>query len=83
MHVLKEAAKMARDKLDVSCEVIDLRTIVPWDEETVIEVCQLLLLKPCPVAPIPYFLQNSSADYIVSSFLIQIALFILVLKNLT
>ena len=51
--MLREAAKMARDKLDVSCEVIDLRTIVPWDEETVIEVCQLFSLKSFPIAPIP------------------------------
>ena len=29
---------MARDKLGVSCELIDLRTITPWDEKTVIEV---------------------------------------------
>lgn len=35
VHVLKEVANMAKEKLNVSCEVIDLRTIVPWDFETV------------------------------------------------
>ncbi|CAC5411647.1 BCKDHB [Mytilus coruscus] len=36
IHVLREVANMAQEKFDVSCEVIDLRTILPWDEETVI-----------------------------------------------
>lgn len=35
VHVLERAAAMARDKLGVSCEVIDLRSILPWDAETV------------------------------------------------
>lgn len=38
IHVLREVANMAQEKLNVSCEVIDLRTILPWDEETVISV---------------------------------------------
>ena len=29
---------MARDELGVSCELIDLRTIMPWDMETVAQV---------------------------------------------
>ena len=29
---------MAREELGVSCELIDLRTILPWDEKTVAEV---------------------------------------------
>jgi len=33
--VLQEAIKMAEEKLKISCELIDLRTIVPWDAETV------------------------------------------------
>lgn len=33
--VLKKAADMAQEQLKVSCEVIDLRTILPWDRDTV------------------------------------------------
>ncbi|KPP78382.1 2-oxoisovalerate dehydrogenase subunit beta, mitochondrial-like, partial [Scleropages formosus] len=35
VHVMREVAAMAQEKLGVSCEVIDLRTIQPWDIETV------------------------------------------------
>ena len=38
VHVANEVAQIAKEKLNVSCEVIDLRTIVPWDFETVCEV---------------------------------------------
>lgn len=38
VHILREVAEMAQDKLDVSCEVIDLKTILPWDSETVCNV---------------------------------------------
>ena len=35
MRVARMAAKMAED-VGISVEVIDLRTILPWDEETVL-----------------------------------------------
>lgn len=35
LHVLREVANMAQEKLQVSCELIDMRTIIPWDMETV------------------------------------------------
>ncbi|XP_064411630.1 2-oxoisovalerate dehydrogenase subunit beta, mitochondrial isoform X2 [Latimeria chalumnae] len=35
VHVMKEVASMAQEKLGVSCELIDLRTILPWDIDTV------------------------------------------------
>lgn len=37
LQVLIAAAKLAKEKLQVSCEIIDLRTIVPWDEDTIID----------------------------------------------
>lgn len=38
VHVLREVAELARQQLNVSCEVIDLVTILPWDHETVFNV---------------------------------------------
>jgi 2-oxoisovalerate dehydrogenase E1 component beta subunit len=35
VHVLREVAELAHDRLNVSCEVIDLVTIQPWDTETI------------------------------------------------
>lgn len=37
VHVLREVAQLARQELNVSCEVIDLVTILPWDRQTVFE----------------------------------------------
>ena len=38
VHVLREVATLAQEKLNVSCEVIDLRTILPYDLETITKV---------------------------------------------
>ena len=38
IHVMKEVATLAQEKLNVSCEVIDLRTILPYDLETISKV---------------------------------------------
>lgn len=38
IHVLLEVAQMAEEKLGIKCEVIDLQSILPWDEETVCNV---------------------------------------------
>jgi len=38
IHVLRDVVQMAQDKLQVSCELIDLRTILPWDVDTVAKV---------------------------------------------
>ncbi|CAG5118555.1 unnamed protein product [Candidula unifasciata] len=35
VHVLREVAALAQQKFNVSCEVVDLCTILPWDRETV------------------------------------------------
>ncbi|CAF4959055.1 unnamed protein product [Pieris macdunnoughi] len=35
VHVLLEVAQKAQETLGISCEVIDLMSILPWDEETV------------------------------------------------
>ena len=39
LQILRQACEMAYEELGVSCELIDLRTILPWDEDTVINVC--------------------------------------------
>lgn len=38
VNVLKEVASLAKDQLNVNCEVIDLLTILPWDVETICNV---------------------------------------------
>ena len=38
IHILREVAEMAKAQLDVSCELIDLRTILPWDADAIEEV---------------------------------------------
>lgn len=40
IHVLLEVAKLAKEQLNVNCEVIDLVSILPWDKETVCKVSQ-------------------------------------------
>ncbi|XP_065156965.1 2-oxoisovalerate dehydrogenase subunit beta, mitochondrial [Atheta coriaria] len=37
IYVLLEVAKMAKEQFNISCEVIDLVSILPWDRET---ICQ-------------------------------------------
>ena len=37
LHVMREVAQLAQEKLGVSCEVIDMVSILPWDTETVYE----------------------------------------------
>jgi 2-oxoisovalerate dehydrogenase E1 component beta subunit len=37
VHVLLEVAQLAKTKFNISCEVIDLVSILPWDRTT---VCQ-------------------------------------------
>merc|ERR1712137_149308 len=35
IHVLREVCQLAKDQLNISCELIDLVTILPWDKETI------------------------------------------------
>jgi 2-oxoisovalerate dehydrogenase E1 component beta subunit len=35
VHVLREVAQLAHDRLNVNCEVIDLVSVQPWDQETI------------------------------------------------
>ena len=37
-HVAKEVAQIVQQQHNISCEVIDLRTIAPWDYETICNV---------------------------------------------
>lgn len=43
IQILRNACDMAQEELGVSCELIDLRTILPWDEETLIKVLRRVL----------------------------------------
>lgn len=53
VHVLREVATLAEDRLNVSCDVIDLRTILPWDKDTVVQSVQktgrLLVAHEAPI----------------------------------
>ncbi|CAI5439499.1 unnamed protein product [Caenorhabditis angaria] len=40
VHVALEAAQLAKEKLNVDVEVIDLQTIQPWDEDHIVESVQ-------------------------------------------
>lgn len=57
IHVLLEVAEMAKDQLNVNCEVIDLVSILPWDRETVCEVSRFAARKRA---------QNSTQIYLCS-----------------
>ena len=37
VQVVREVGQMAKEKFGVNCEIIDLRTILPWDEDTIIQ----------------------------------------------
>nr|CAG4650247.1 EOG090X0840 [Sida crystallina] len=61
VHVLHEVCQLAKDKLNVSCELIDLVTLLPWDKET---ICQA----SCPPSLISHFtLFCSTFRFVVAS----------------
>lgn len=43
VHVLREVAQLAQEKFNVSCELIDLKTILPWDKDTICEASTTVL----------------------------------------
>lgn len=36
IKALKEASKMAKEKKNISCEIIDLQSILPWDKQAIV-----------------------------------------------
>jgi len=60
IHVLRDVVQMAQDKLQVSCELIDLRTILPWDVETVAKVHTHTSL--CSIKLLIYFIIKTQSD---------------------
>lgn len=54
LHVLIDAAEHAKEQFGANCEVIDLRTIVPWDVDTVtksaIKTGRILISHEAPVS---------------------------------
>ena len=45
LHVLREVCQLAKDQLNVSCELIDLVTILPWDKETIAQVSNYISIR--------------------------------------
>lgn len=45
VHVLLEVAEIANKDFGISCEVIDLVTILPWDKQTVANVSSQNIFK--------------------------------------
>jgi len=41
IQVLRHARRMAQEQLNVSCDLIDLRTVLPWDVDTLAKVWAL------------------------------------------
>jgi 2-oxoisovalerate dehydrogenase E1 component beta subunit len=37
VNILKEASRLAKEQNNVSCEIIDLQTIIPWDKYSVMK----------------------------------------------
>ena len=58
VHVLQEVADLVQGKLGVSCEVIDLVSILPWDVETVTEVLNLSFYTKIFIKHEKYFLSR-------------------------
>lgn len=62
VHVLMEVAQMAKKTLNLTCDVIDLVSIMPWDKATVCEVnenhvCLRFFLSINQLIVISYFSQ--------------------------
>jgi len=52
VHVLEEACNSAREKFGITCELIDLRTLLPWDvgivEQSVMKTGRLVISHEAP-----------------------------------
>ena len=47
VHVLREVVNMAQEKLNVTCDLIDVRTILPWDTDAIAKVTRHRLHSHC------------------------------------
>ena len=52
--MLREVAQLAEEKLGISCEVIDLVSVLPWDKVGMLNVWLHAPLKRAPATPLRY-----------------------------
>jgi len=65
IQVLRHARRMAQEQLNVSCDLIDLRTVLPWDVDTVANVWALSdIAVMVYIATRPFWLLRATLDHI-------------------
>lgn len=77
MQVLRKACTKAEEDLNISCELIDLRTLLPWDVDTVAEVTQAAFLLLTLSASIVWMLGMCMAAAILRQNQVLLATYLL------